>query len=175
MSILHQFYRWMYPHGRANRLARVLNRVSAIQFTHGILAPSHWVTLEVAGRRTGRPITCPLAVAGYQGERYLVSMFGVDANWVANVRAAGGHAVLRHGSRENVLLVEITDRTRAAILRAYLNAAPGARPHIPVDRRAPLPDFERVAARYPVFRVTTDPTPPRPSDSPARSRSTHGS
>ncbi|GIF18835.1 hypothetical protein Ate02nite_15650 [Paractinoplanes tereljensis] len=160
MSIVHQFYRWMYPHGRANRLARVLNRVSAVQFTHGIFAPSGWVTLEVAGRRTGRPVSCPLVVADYRDERYLVSMFGVDANWVANVRAAGGHAVLHHRSRENVFLSEVTDGTRPGILRAYLNAAPGARPHIPVDRQAPLPAFERIAARYPVFRVTTDRTLP---------------
>jgi deazaflavin-dependent oxidoreductase (nitroreductase family) len=156
MSTLHQFYRWMYPHGRANRLARAMNRMSAVQFAHGVLAPASWVTLEVAGRRTGGPVTCPLVVAGYQGGRYLVSMLGPKANWVANVRAAGGHAVLRHGSRETVLLVEVTDGSRAAILREYLNAAPGARPHIPVDRRAPLPAFERVAGQYPVFQITPD-------------------
>ncbi|MGX6608453.1 nitroreductase/quinone reductase family protein [Micromonosporaceae bacterium Da 78-11] len=154
MTIVQQFYRWMYPQGHANRLARILNRVSAVQFGHGILAPQRWVTLEVPGRRTGTPVLCPLVVAGYRGERYLVSMFGPKANWVANVRAAGGHAVLQHGARENVLLVEVTDGTRAPVLRSYLNAAPGARPHIPVDRRAPLHDFERLADRYPIFRVT---------------------
>jgi F420H(2)-dependent quinone reductase len=167
VTIVRQFYRWMYPHGRANRLARALNRVSAVQFAHGFLAPENWVTLEVAGRRTGTPVTCPLAVAGYQGERYLVSMFGDRANWVANVRAAGGHALLRHGSQENVLLVEVDDDTRAPILRTYLDAAPGARPHIAIDRRAPLHDFEQIADRYPIFRVTTDRTPPE-MDPPAR-------
>jgi len=34
-----------------------------------------------------------------------------------------------------------------------LDLAPGARPHFPVPRRAPLPEFERIADRYPVFRV----------------------
>jgi hypothetical protein len=34
--------------------------------------------------------------------------------------------------------------------------APGGRPHIPVDRRAPLAEFEQVAARYPVFRIHQD-------------------
>lgn len=29
----------------------------------------------------------------------------------------------------------------------------GARPHVPVDRRAPLAAFAQVADRYPVFRV----------------------
>ncbi|MCA2229938.1 hypothetical protein [Nonomuraea aurantiaca] len=32
--------------------------------------------------------------------------------------------------------------------------APGARPHIPVDRRAPLEEFERIASRIPVFHIT---------------------
>lgn len=42
---------------------------------------------------------------------------------------------------------------RPPILRRYLEVAPGGRPHIPVDRRAPLADFEQVATEYPVFRI----------------------
>src|SRR6266542_322695 len=99
---LHRFDRWMYRSGRPNRLARLLNRISAIQFSAGILAPNHWVTLEVPGRRTGRLISFPLVVADYEGERYLVAMLGQNVNWVRNVRAAGGRAVLRHGRREPV-------------------------------------------------------------------------
>jgi hypothetical protein len=72
---------------------------------------------------------------------------------VRNVRAAGGRAVVRHGRREAVRLVEIDAAERAPILRRYLAIAPGARPHLPVDRRAPLTDFERIAADFPVFRV----------------------
>lgn len=44
-------------------------------------------------------------------------------------------------------------RPAAPILRRYLQVAPGARPHIPVGRTAPLADFERVSSRYPVFRI----------------------
>ena len=46
--------------------------------------------------------------------------------------------------------------TRAPILRQYLQVAPGARAHIPVDRHAPLEEFERIAERYPVFLVGAD-------------------
>ncbi len=46
---------------------------------------------------------------------------------------------------------------RPAIIRRYLEQVPGARPHIPVDRRAPLADFEAIASRYPVFRVDPEP------------------
>ena len=33
--------------------------------------------------------------------------------------------------------------------------APGARAHVPVDRRAPVEDFEAIAAAIPVFEVTS--------------------
>jgi hypothetical protein len=80
-------------------------------------------------------------------------MLGANANWVSNVRAAGGHAVLRHGRRERVRLDEVQPGERAPILRRYLQVAPGARPHMPVDRNAQLAEFDRIAGDYPVFWV----------------------
>lgn len=147
--------RWMYRGGRPNRVAAVLNRVGAILGSVGVW-PNRWVTLEVPGRRTGRLISFPLVLAHYQGDRYLVAMLGTRAAWVSNVRAAGGRAVLRHGRREMVHLELIDPRLRAPILRQYLQVAPGARPHIPVDRRAALEAFDQIAAQYPVFRVVLD-------------------
>ena len=84
-----------------------------------------------------------------------MSMLGQKAAWVQNVRAARGHAVLKHGRREKVLLQEVEAAKRPPILRRYLELAPGARPHIPVDRRAPLEDFEAIAKDYPVFRIVS--------------------
>jgi hypothetical protein len=80
-------------------------------------------------------------------------MLGEEANWVSNVRAAAGRATLRHGRREAVHLDEVDPESRGPILKRYLEVAPGARPHIPVDRRASLTEFERIAPRFPVFRV----------------------
>jgi hypothetical protein len=42
------------------------------------IAPNHLVTLEVPGRRSGRPISFPLVMAVVDGQRYLVSMLGAD-------------------------------------------------------------------------------------------------
>ena len=153
---LHRLQRWMYRGGRPNRLARVVNRMSAIQFSTGLVLPSRAGTLEVVGRRSGRRISLPLVVARYEGERYVVSMLGSDTSWVRNLRADGGRAVLRHGRREAIRLEEVEVPLRAPILRRYLALAPGARAHMPVDRHAPLADFERIAPDYPVFRVTPD-------------------
>jgi NADPH-dependent 2,4-dienoyl-CoA reductase/sulfur reductase-like enzyme len=87
------------------------------------------------------------------GERYLVAMLGQQTNWVRNVRAAGGKARLVHGIREQVRLEEVEISRRAAILKAYLQIAPGARPHIPVNQDAPIAEFENIASKYPVFRL----------------------
>ncbi|NES13026.1 MULTISPECIES: nitroreductase/quinone reductase family protein [Micromonospora] len=154
-DLWYRHLRWMYRTGRPNGLARFLNLVSARQYAAGI-APGNWVTLEVPGRRSGRTVSVPLVVVDHDGGRYLVAMLGERANWVANVRAAGGRAVLRHGRREPVRLVEVPVADRSPILRRHLALAPGARAHVPVDRHAPLAEFARVAAGLPVFRVLPD-------------------
>lgn len=149
----HRVKRWMYRGGRPGRLARFMNEISRVQFAAGVLSPRRAVTLEVRGRRSGRMISFPVVVADVAGERYLVAMLGERARWVANVRAAGGRAALRRGSRQEVRLEEVDAADRAPILRRYLALAPGARPHFPISRHAPLADFEAIAAQFPVFRV----------------------
>lgn len=144
--------RWMYRGGRPNPVAGIFGRATAALASAG-LSPRRLVTLQVRGRRSGRLISFPVVVADRQGERYLVAMLGRRANWVRNVEAAGGAAVIAHGRREAVTLELVEPGDRAPILRRYLELAPGARAHIPVDRRAPLSDFEAIAADYPVFRI----------------------
>ena len=148
----HRLDRWMYRGGRPNRVARLLNGLWG-RLAAGGRAPKQLYSLEVRGRRSGRPVTFPVVVADHEGERYLVAMLGEGVNWVANVRAAGGRAVLRHGRREEVRLEELDPKARAPIIRRYLQLAPGARAHIAVDPSAPLEEFERIAADHPVFRI----------------------
>jgi hypothetical protein len=155
MKVYDDYLRWLYRGGHPTWFARAQNRVSAIAFAAGIV-PRRAAQLQVRGRRTGRVISFPVVIADYEGERYLVSMLGNDVNWVRNLRAAGDRAVLRHGRREAVRLQEVDARDRAPILRRYLQVAPGARPHIPIDRKAPLGDFERISPDYPVFRILPD-------------------
>jgi hypothetical protein len=144
--------RSMYPGGRPDRRARrSMRRTSAI-IGLGLL-PRRWVTLEVPGRCSGRLVRLPLGMAELNGCWYLVPMLGEDCNWVRNVRAAAGHAVLLRRGAHDCHLVEVPVAERAPIIKRYLQKAPGGRPHIPVDRRAPLSDFEAIAPRCPVFRV----------------------
>lgn len=152
--------RWFYRDGHPNRLARVLDRGTAALYALGI-APNYLVTLEVRGRRSGRTIALPLVMVVVGEERYLVSMLGEDVNWVRNVRAARGEVTLRHGHREEVRLEEVAPDRRAPILKAYLKRAPNARAHLPIDKDAPLTEFERVSSGFPVFWVVPSREPGR--------------
>jgi F420H(2)-dependent quinone reductase len=149
--VVSAFQRWQYRGGRPGWSARVTNRLGSLSLAAGV-GPSAAATLEVRGHKSGRIISFPVVVTDYQGERYLVAMLGQKANWVRNLRA-DNHGVLVRGRREEVTLVEDLSDKRAAILRRYLELAPGARPFFTINRRAPLDDFERIVDQYPVFRV----------------------
>lgn len=151
------FYRgkqWLYRGQRPNWIAKILNRAWAAIASRSVRA-NGLVALEVTGRKSGRTISFPLIMVRVNGQRFLASMLGENAQWVRNVRAAGGKAVLRSGGREEVQLVELTVHQRAPILKAYLQVADGARPHVPVDKDAPLAEFEKIAATFPVFRLVS--------------------
>ena len=147
--------RWLYRGQRPNWIARMLNRAWAAVFSSGIM-PDYLVTLEVTGRKSGRTVSLPVVVAVVNGQRFLVSMLGENVQWVQNVRAAGGRAVLQRHSREEVHLEEVPSEQRAPILKAYLQRAPGARPNVPVNKDAPIQEFEKVAPAFPVFRVVSN-------------------
>ena len=141
-----------YPGGRADNRARRSARLWAAVIARGLM-PRRWVTLEVAGRRSGRVTRFPLGMADRDGQWYLVSFLGEHCNWVQNVRAADGLATLQGRRAVACRLVEVPASERPPIIKRYLQKVPGGRPHIPVSRHAPVTGFGAIAARYPVFRV----------------------
>jgi hypothetical protein len=152
VSIHDDVTRWLYEGGRPNRVARVVNRAWAYVFATGVR--KNWLgTLEVKGRKSGRTISFPIVIAQYEGERYLVAMLGEKTGWVQNVEAAGGRAVLRAGRRQDVHLELVPTEARPPILLRYLAVAPGARPHIPVNRDSSPDQVLTAAAHIPVFRI----------------------
>jgi len=144
--------RGMYPGGRADPVARRLSATWAAVFRCG-LAPRRWVTLEVTGRRSGRLTRFPLGMADVSGHWYLVPMLGADCNWVQNVRAAGGTAVVRRRRVISRQLIEVPIAERPPVIRRYLEKVPGGRPHIPVGRHASSAELAAIAPQYPVFRL----------------------
>lgn len=149
---LPELRRAMCEGGRPGAAARRSNRLDAFVAASGLLA--WWcMRLETVNPVSGTPLTLPLVTVRVDGHRYVVSMLGQGARWVRNVRAAEGSAVIVVGRRHPVRLVEVPADRRAPILKAYLRRAPGARPHVPVGKDAPLPAFEAIAADFPVFEV----------------------
>jgi hypothetical protein len=92
-------------------------------------------------------------IATVEGKRYLVSMLGPTSDWVKNVEAAHGEAVLRQGRCRPVHLVAVPPEQRAPILREYVRIASSGRKHFPVAVNAPLSEFQKIAERYPVYRI----------------------
>ena len=137
---------------RPAKLTQIMNGALGWLASLG-LTPSHMITLEVKGRRSGETRSTVMNMVEYEGARYVVSPRG-EAEWVRNVRAAGGEAVIRHRGRRSVRLEEIEVEQRAPILKKYLGEnAMSTKQHFGIDPKADVAEFAAVAARHPVFKV----------------------
>lgn len=126
---------------------------TALGFTSGT------ITLEVRGRTSGRAMRVSLTQVRLGAERYLVSLGG-ESQWVRNVRAAGGEALLLSRGRTPIKLVEVPVAARAPILLAYVSqrafthsGAQSARHFFGLVTPPTLEDMQRLADRYPVFQI----------------------
>ena len=123
------------------------------------LPPRRQVGLEVKGRRTGRPHTIAVVVARHEGQHYLVSMLG-ECEWVKNVRAQGEGYIIS-GRRLKARFEEVPVERRAPVIKAFIHAAPGARPHIGLGTAATIANCQRVAPNHPVFQILYQDAPAR--------------
>ena len=146
------FMRLLYRDWRPTLLGRWVGRLM-IWWTGLSRSPGIVGILEVNGRAPNQKTTVPMVVATVDGEQYLVSMLGAGSNWVKNVEAANGEAFLRHGRPRPVHLVAIDADQRAPILKEYVRVATSGRKHFPLTSDAPLSEFEKIADRYPVYRI----------------------
>ncbi|WP_410586574.1 nitroreductase family deazaflavin-dependent oxidoreductase [Amycolatopsis sp. lyj-23] len=77
--------------------------------------------VETRGRRSGEPRRVPLAVVARDGGQYLVSPVR-DRDWVENLLATPGCALLSGGRREDRRADEIGGEEAAAVVATYLAA-----------------------------------------------------
>jgi hypothetical protein len=80
-------------------------------------------------------------------------MLGPDSDWVKNIEAAHGDAVIRQGRRRRVHLVPVPPEQRAPIIREYVRIARSGRRHFSLSVAGPLSDFAAIAESYPVYRI----------------------
>jgi len=112
--------------------------------------------LEVKGRKTGAPRRTPVNLLALGDTTYLVAPRG-EAQWVRNVRVAGGRLDLLLGRRRtHYMATELFDEEKVPVLRAYLERWK-AEVGVFFDGVGPNSTDEEVAAiaaMHPVFAIT---------------------
>lgn len=106
--------RYIKPSG----MDTVFNRFVGFLTGRGISVMGSRV-LAVKGRKSGQWRTTPVNLLTVDGKRYLFAPRG-QAEWVRNIRVAGG-GQLRLGSKiEEIRVAELPDAEKPPIIRAYL-------------------------------------------------------
>jgi deazaflavin-dependent oxidoreductase (nitroreductase family) len=111
-------------------------------------------TLAVRGRTSGEWRTVPVNLLTEGGERYLVAPRG-QAQWVRNIRAAGG-GELRLGRKTEVFTVtELPDAEKVPVLRRYLErwGWEVGRFFEGITKNATDEQLTEIAPGFPVFRI----------------------
>jgi deazaflavin-dependent oxidoreductase (nitroreductase family) len=151
---------------RVNAFVRINNATISSLVRLGIKVGG-FSLLTVRGRKSGKPIETPLVIFVQKQKRYLIAAYGI-VNWVRNLRAAGGEAILtqrRHN--EKIRAIELSSEAAALVFRAALRSGPPGTPamifpvyralfvlpYLNVTENSSLEEFEREVLTHPVFLV----------------------
>lgn len=138
---------------RVNAFVRSSNAITSFLLRLGVNM-GNMALLTVRGRKSGKPITTPIAIVVHEGKRYLLSPFGV-VNWVRNLRAAGGEITITRSRRtEKIHAIELPPEAAALIFREAVRAGGGGafvRQYQNVTADSSLEEFEREVLTRPVF------------------------
>lgn len=138
-----------YHLGPARRAVNVLMKPLILL---GIGGKSTYL-LTTTGHRSGQQRTTPVILVEDDGQRWLVSPYGMVA-WVHNVRAQPEIA-LRHGGRSETLHAqEVDPATAGPVLQRYLRKARVTAPFFDAKADDPVEKFIEEAPRHPVFKLT---------------------
>jgi len=109
--------------------------------------------LTTTGRKTGQQRTTPVILVENDGERWLVSPYGMVA-WVHNVRAQPA-VTLRHGRQAEKLRAEEVDPAAAGpVLQRYVRNVRVTAPFFDARGDDPVEKFIEEAPSHPVFRLS---------------------
>lgn len=120
--------------------------------SHGI-GPRKMVSLTVTGRKSGQPRSVAVNEVKVDGQRYLVAPRG-NTEWARNARVTPD-AEIKRGKSESVTLTEVPTGERAPVIQAYLREnAWVTKREFGIDPKAPIGEFEAIADKHPVFKIT---------------------
>ena len=143
----------MTMYHKPSSLVKAMNSVFGRLASWGLI-PGDTALLQVNGRRSGQTRSNAVTWVEHDGQRYLVAPRG-NTEWVRNVKAAGGEAILKRRKAERVRLEEVPIEQRAPIIKSYLKkTALVTKREFGIEPEAPLEEFEKIADRHPVFRIT---------------------
>jgi deazaflavin-dependent oxidoreductase (nitroreductase family) len=111
-------------------------------------------TLSVLGRKSGEMRSVPVSPIEVDGERYLVAPRGTT-QWVRNIREAGQGELRLGRKRERIVVQEIEDDAKPAVLRPYLRIWESEMKKFfnGVGPDAPEETLRKEAEDHPVFRI----------------------
>lgn len=125
----------------------------AFGFLAGLgFAPSFIYLLEVRGRKSGKTYSTAVNLLEVNGKQFLVAPRG-RTQWVRNAEAAG-EVILKRGARRRFRFRSLADSEKPRVLKTYLtNYKSAVRKFFPIPPDAPLEEFAKIAAEYPVFEL----------------------
>ena len=130
---------------------KLFNRAFGFLAAVGI-APSFIYLLEVRGRKSGKIYSTAVNLLELNSKQFLVAPRG-RTQWVRNAEAAG-EVTLKRGSRRRFRLRPLDDSEKPQVLKAYLtNYKSAVQKFFPIPPDAPLDEFAKIAAGYPVFEL----------------------
>jgi deazaflavin-dependent oxidoreductase (nitroreductase family) len=130
---------------------KLFNRVFGFLAGLGI-APSFIYLLEVRGRKSGKIYSTAVNLLELNSKQFLVSPRG-RTQWVRNAEAAG-EVTLKRGARRKFRVRQLDESEKPQVLKAYLtNYKSAVRKFFPIAPGAPIEDFAKIAAGYPVFEL----------------------
>ena len=140
-------------YNKPSALVKRMNSFLGWLFARG-LGPKRAVRLEHKGRVSGKTFATAVNWTEYEGKRYLVAPRG-ETQWVRNVRAAGGQAVIRHGKAETVRLEEIPVDQRAPIIKNYVGENKIVKGEFGVEPDDPIERYQGISPNHPTFLIHT--------------------
>jgi deazaflavin-dependent oxidoreductase (nitroreductase family) len=130
---------------------KLFNRLFGFLAGMGI-APSFIYLLQVKGRKSGKIFSTAVNLLEINGKQFLVAPRG-RTQWVRNAEAAG-EVTLKRGARRRFRLRPLNDSEKPQVLKTYLtNYKSAVGKFFPIAPGAPIEEFAKIAAGYPVFEL----------------------
>ncbi|HST06447.1 MAG TPA: nitroreductase/quinone reductase family protein [Chloroflexia bacterium] len=144
---------WFLP--TANKMVSTLMRIG-VKLNGPGKCPMYLFT--VRGRKSGQLRTTPIAVLELNGNRYLMTPYGV-VDWVRNVRAAGEATFTRGRRTEQIRPIELPVSDAIPILKSFVESGNPIAKFFDISAQASPEDFEKLATTHPVFMLQSAASP----------------